>query len=79
MKKLLFAAHSLGMGGIETSLITLLEELVKKEYEITLFHKKLPFSTVRKLPISAAFTFMLQLKYECVIIHTAKIKEVQLC
>ena len=31
MKKLLFAAHSLGLGGIETALITLLEELVKKE------------------------------------------------
>lgn len=40
MKRLLFAAHSLGLGGIETALITLLEELVKKEYEITLVLEK---------------------------------------
>lgn len=40
MKKLLFAAHSLGLGGIETALITLLEELSKKEYEITLALEK---------------------------------------
>lgn len=40
MKKLLFAAHSLNLGGIETALITLLEELVKKEYEITLVLEK---------------------------------------
>lgn len=40
MKKLLFAAYSLGMGGIETALITLLEALVKKDYEITLVLEK---------------------------------------
>ena len=40
MKKLLFAAHSLGLGGIETALITLLEELTKREYEITLVLEK---------------------------------------
>lgn len=40
MKKILFAAHSLGLGGIETALITLLEELVKKDYEITLVLEK---------------------------------------
>lgn len=40
MKKILFAAHSLGLGGIETALITLLEELLKKEYEITLVLEK---------------------------------------
>jgi len=40
MKKILFAAHSLGIGGIETALITLLEELVKKKYEITLVLEK---------------------------------------
>lgn len=40
MKKILFAAHSLGLGGIETALITLLEELVKKEYDITLVLEK---------------------------------------
>ena len=40
MKKILFAAHSLGLGGIETALITLLEELVKEEYEITLVLEK---------------------------------------
>ena len=38
--KLLFAAHSLNVGGIETALITLLEELVKKENEITLVLEK---------------------------------------
>jgi len=40
MKKILFAAHSLGLGGIETALVTLLSELVKKEYEITLVLEK---------------------------------------
>lgn len=40
MKKILFAAHSLGLGGIETALITLLEELAKKQYEITLVLEK---------------------------------------
>jgi len=40
MKKILFAAHSLGIGGIETALITLLEELVKEEHEITLVLEK---------------------------------------
>lgn len=40
MKKILFAAHSLGLGGIETALITLLKELVKKDYEITLVLEK---------------------------------------
>ena len=40
MKKILFAAHSLELGGIETALITLLEELAKKEYEITLVLEK---------------------------------------
>ncbi len=39
MKKILFAAHSLGLGGIETALITLLEELVEK-YQITLVLEK---------------------------------------
>lgn len=38
--KLLFAAHSLNVGGIETALITLLEELAKKENEITLVLEK---------------------------------------
>ena len=38
--KLLFAAHSLNLGGIETALITLLEELSKKENEITLVLEK---------------------------------------
>ena len=40
MKKLLFAAHSLGLGGIETALITLVEQLVKKGYQITLVLEK---------------------------------------
>ena len=39
-KKLLFAAHSLDLGGIETALITLLKELEQKEYEITLVLEK---------------------------------------
>lgn len=36
MKKLFFAAHSLDIGGIETALVTLLNELSKRGYEITL-------------------------------------------
>ena len=39
MKKLLFAAYSLDVGGIETALITLLKELCHK-YEITLALEK---------------------------------------
>ena len=39
MKKLLFAAYSLDVGGIETALITLLKELCDK-YEITLALEK---------------------------------------
>ena len=36
MKKILFAAHSLDVGGIEKALVTLLNELTKKDYDITL-------------------------------------------
>ena len=36
MKKLLFAAYSLDIGGIETALVTLLNKLQEKDYEITL-------------------------------------------
>lgn len=35
-KKLLFAAHDMNLGGIETSLVNLLNYLAKKNYEITL-------------------------------------------
>ena len=34
MKKLLFSAYSLDVGGIETALVTLLNELAKKQYDI---------------------------------------------
>ncbi len=40
MKKLFFAAHSLDIGGIETALVTLLNELSKQNYEITLALEK---------------------------------------
>lgn len=40
MKKLLFAASTLDLGGIETALITLINTLVQKEYEITLVLEK---------------------------------------
>ena len=40
MKKLLFSAYSLDVGGIETALVTLLNELTKKQYEITLVLEK---------------------------------------
>lgn len=40
MKKLLFAAHDMNLGGIETSLINLLNYLVQKNYEITLVLEK---------------------------------------
>lgn len=36
MKKLLFAAHDMDIGGIETSLVTLLNYLVEQDYDITL-------------------------------------------
>ena len=39
MKKILFSAYSLDVGGIETALITLLKYLVK-EYDITLVLEK---------------------------------------
>ena len=40
MKKILFAAYSLDLGGIEKALVTLLNELQKKEYKITLILEK---------------------------------------
>ena len=40
MKKLLFAAHDMNVGGIETSLINLLNYLVQKNYDITLVLEK---------------------------------------
>ena len=40
MKKLLFAAYSLDVGGIEKALVTLLNELQKRDYEITLILEK---------------------------------------
>ena len=36
MKKLLFAAYSLDIGGIEKSLVTLSNYLQEKEYELTI-------------------------------------------
>ncbi len=40
MKKILFAAHSLEIGGIETALVTLINHLAEKQYEITLVLEK---------------------------------------
>ena len=40
MKKLLFTAYSLDVGGIEKALVTLLNELQKRNYEITLILEK---------------------------------------
>lgn len=40
MKKLLFAAYSLDIGGIEKALVTLVNQLQKKEYEITIVLEK---------------------------------------
>ena len=34
MKKLLFAAYSLDLGGIETALVTLVNQLKEKNYDI---------------------------------------------
>ena len=39
MKKILFSAYSLDVGGIETALVTLLKYLVK-DYDITLVLEK---------------------------------------
>lgn len=40
MQKILFAAHDMNIGGIETSLINLLNYLVQKNYDITLVLEK---------------------------------------
>ena len=40
MKKLLFAAHSLNLGGIEKALVTLTNILSKKGYKITIVLEK---------------------------------------
>lgn len=40
MKKLLFTAYDMNLGGIETSLVTLLNYLANKEYDITLLLEK---------------------------------------
>ena len=40
MRKILFAAYSLDVGGIEKSLITLLNQLIKRNYDITLVLEK---------------------------------------
>ena len=40
MKKILFAAYSLNIGGIETALVTLINYLAKKQYDITLVLEK---------------------------------------
>lgn len=40
MKKILFAAYSLDIGGIEKALVTLVNELQKRKYEITLVLEK---------------------------------------
>lgn len=40
MKKLLFAAYSLDLGGIEKALVTLVNKLQEKEYEITIVLEK---------------------------------------
>lgn len=40
MKKILFAAYDMNLGGIETSLFTLLNYLANKEYDITLVLEK---------------------------------------
>ncbi len=40
MKKILFSAHNLDLGGIETALVTLVNHLSEKEYDITLALEK---------------------------------------
>lgn len=40
MKKILFSAYNLDLGGIETALITLLNFLAEKGYDITLVLEK---------------------------------------
>lgn len=40
MKKLLFAAHNLDLGGIETALVMITNQLVKKGYDITIALEK---------------------------------------
>ena len=40
MKKILFSAFDMNVGGIETSLVTLLNNLIEKPYDITLVLEK---------------------------------------
>lgn len=40
MKKILFAAHDLDLGGIETALVTLANYLVEKNYDVTIALEK---------------------------------------
>ena len=40
MKKLLFAAHNLDLGGIETALVTLANYLSEKGYDVTIALEK---------------------------------------
>ena len=40
MKKILFAAYSLDLGGIEIALVTVINYLAKKQYDITLVLEK---------------------------------------
>ena len=49
MKKILFSAYSLDVGGIETALITLLKEIASK-YEITLVLEKKEGIFLNELP-----------------------------
>ena len=49
MKKILFSAYSLDVGGIETALVTLLKYLVK-DYDITLVLEKKQGMFLEDLP-----------------------------
>ena len=49
MKKILFSAYSLDVGGIETALITLLKN-IKNDYEITLCLEKKEGIFLNELP-----------------------------
>jgi len=52
MKKILFVAHSLGLGGIETALISLLKNIDYKKYDVTLILEEKKGEFLNDVPAS---------------------------
>ena len=54
MKKILFAAHDLDLGGIETALVTLANYLVEKNYDVTIALEKKEGEFLQRLHASSS-------------------------